>query len=260
MAMEDLITRCLSGDAAAADELCRLYLGRIREYAVSRGATLNDADDIAQETLIAALARFKEGLRPQRLTWWLLGIARNLHRNLRRSPGKKLDEQALFEDGGRGARTVAMRKELNELLLRSIDSLPEGDRELLTMLHRQGLDRKAVAERLGLELRTLHARCERAHARLRESVGEHFTTVARRRMRPAGVTLEAVLRLRPAARQVVMVRHLQGKSDAEAMRTLALPEPTYRARLKAAYEALGCDGDTDFGAARKEHQARKSGP
>jgi RNA polymerase sigma-70 factor (ECF subfamily) len=257
MAMEDLITRCLSGEAAAADELCRLYLGRIREYAVSRGAILSDADDIAQETLIAALAHFKQGLRPQKLTWWLLGIARNLHRNLRRGPGKKLDEEALLEDGGQGARTVAMRRELNALLLRSIESLPKGDRDLLTMLHRQGLDRKVVAERLGLELRTLHARCERAHARLRESVGEHFTTVARRRMKPSGVTLEAVLRLRPAARQVLIVRHLEGKSESEAMRALALPEPTYRARLKAAYEALGCDEDADFGAAREEHLARK---
>jgi RNA polymerase sigma-70 factor (ECF subfamily) len=256
--MDDLIARCLAGDGEAADQLCRRYQVRIREYVIARGASPADADDLAQDTLIAALDGLGRGRRPERLTWWLLGIARNLHRHWR-GPGPAgldLPEEAVRLSGP-GARTLAMKREMNALLERSLSRLSPSDRELLQMLHREGLDRKEISRRLGVAMPALHARCERAHARLREAVEGHFTTVAQRRLKPVGPSLEGIRGLRPAFRQVLQAMHLEGLSEQEACRKLGLPEATLRARLRGAYASLKCGPETDYSRAREAFEAEK---
>ena len=46
--MDTLIQRWTAGDSAAAEALYRSYFKRVREFIVSRGARLHDADDVAQ--------------------------------------------------------------------------------------------------------------------------------------------------------------------------------------------------------------------
>jgi RNA polymerase sigma-70 factor (ECF subfamily) len=257
--MNDLVARCLAGDASAADELCRAYHVRIREYAVARGASRADAEDLSQETLIAALDGIRRGRRPERLTWWLLGIARNLHRNLDAPVlGGPLPEAGLRDPDQAGARTVAARREIHGLLDRSLRDLSESDQDLLAMLHREGLDRKEIAQRLKVDPRALHARVERAHARLRESVEQHFGTEVARRKRGGGPDLERIQALRPAFRQVIQARHLEELDEAAASARLGLPLPTLRARLRGAYEALKVGEDADFARAREQFRSARS--
>lgn len=256
--MDDLIARCLAGDGDAANELCRAYHVRLREYAVSRGASLDDAEDIAQDSLIAALQGLGQGRRPERLTWWLLGIARNKHRNLKKPPpGGAILEDRIADVRRGSARTVAVKREMNALLDRSLSKLAPADRELLRMLHHEGLSRKDIGEKLGVESGALHARVERAHARLRESVEGHFTTVAQRRLRPEALRLETIRALRPAFRQVVQALHLEGLGEDAACTRLGLPKATFRARLRSAYAMLKCDATSDYSKARKEYEAGK---
>lgn len=256
--MEDLIARCLAGDGEAANELCRAYHVRLREYAVSRGASLVDAEDIAQDSLVAALQGLGQGRRPERLTWWLLGIARNMHRNLRRPVlGGPIEEGRIAGAAHSSARTLAVKREMNALLDRSLSKLSPADRDLLRMLHHEGLSRKEISDKLGVESGALHARVERAHARLRESVEGHFTTVAQRRLKAVPLQLETIRALRPAFRQVVQILHLEGLSEDAACEKLGLPKATFRARLRSAYASLKCDAATDYSKAREEYEAGK---
>jgi RNA polymerase sigma-70 factor (ECF subfamily) len=251
--MDDLVGRWVAGDARAAEELYRTYYDRVRRFAVSLGSRLVDAEDIAQEAMIAGLEGLRAGRRPDRLTLWLLGIARHVA-----AAGTRMvprDVPQLPDAKGRSARTHAVRREMGELLQRSLGELPESAREVLDLLHREGLSRKEAADRLGLDHQAVHARCERAYARLREALSRHFTT--RVLGGEAAPTLERIRSLRPAFRQAVVLRHLDGLSEAEAAARLGVPQATVRARLGTAYEILKCGPDADFGPARAAYEGQR---
>jgi RNA polymerase sigma-70 factor (ECF subfamily) len=255
--MQDLIERWASGDPAAAEELYRRYYARVREFAVKRGLPLADADDVAQDALLAGLDGLKEGKRPRRLTGWLLGIARHLSFR-RRRPRPEEDMESLARTPS-GARTELVRREMRELLARTLQQLSPGQREVLELVHKEGLSRKEAAARLNLSMVTVHARCERAYARLRSALAGHFTTLVAPRPERRAPTLADILKLRPAFREAVVARHLEGLSDVEAATRLGIPEATLEARLEGAYELLGCSESTDWSEARKQWRAGKTG-
>ena len=254
--MDEIIARWVAGDAAAGEELYRRYFHRVREFVVKRGATLVDAEDIAQEALIAGLDGLKAGRKPDRLTFWLLGIARHVsYHTARGTSERELDQ--VVDSRRRSANSVAIRREMEELLRRALERMSPNDRQIVDLHYRAGLSRKEIAAKLDLAVESVHARCERAHIRLRAALSRHFTTLAMSRHESEGVSLRDVQALRPAFRQAVTARHLQGLSDREASLQLQLPEATYRARLRSAYEILKCDETADFSKAREEYAAEK---
>jgi RNA polymerase sigma-70 factor (ECF subfamily) len=254
--MDELIARWIAGDAAAGEELYRRYFHRVKEFVIKRGAHIVDAEDIAQEALIAGLEGLKAGRRPERLTFWLLGIARHLSYNpARASSDRELDQ--VVDPKRRSAKSMAIRREMDGLLQRALEGMTPNDRQIVDLHYRSGLSRKEIAERLDVPIEAIHARCDRTHSRLREALSRHFTTVVFSKLERDGVTLKDVRELRPAFRQVFTARHLQGLSDREAALQLQLPEATYRARLRSAYEILRCDATADFSKAREEYLAEK---
>jgi RNA polymerase sigma-70 factor (ECF subfamily) len=248
----DLIDRWVAGDPGAAEEIYRVYYRRAREFARTLGARLNDAEDIAQEALIAGLEGLKGGKRPDRFTHWLLGIAR--HVTARKFQPKAGPVPDVVDPRGRGGRTLAVRREMNGLLDETLGRLPEAQREVLDLIHRGGLSRKEAADRLDLPLEAVHARCERAYARLREALSRHFTTIAVQSMEPGAVRLEDIRALRPAFRDAIVARHLEGLDEDAAAARLGIPAATLRARLRSAYEILKTDESGDFSKAREEHR------
>ncbi len=248
---DDLIQRWVSGDERAAEEIFRTYYRRAREFAKSLGARAADAEDIAQEALIAGLDGLKAGKRPERFTGWLLGIARHMAAKQPR-PLKPQGRDAADRPGA-GARTIAAKREMNDLLDRTIESLPPALRETVDLVHRAGLSRKEAAERLDVPMAAVHARCERAYAKLRRALSRHFTTLAIRSMEPRAVRLKDIRALRPAFRDAVTARHLEGLGEDAAAARLGIPAATLRARLKSACEMLKVDDAADFSAAREEY-------
>ena len=253
--MDEIIARWVAGDAAAAEELYSAYYHRVKEFIVKRGANLVDAEDIAQEALIAGLEGLKAGRKPERLTLWLFGIAR--HVSCRR--WLPTDDEALGQDVDtrrRSAKSMAVRREMNALLERALEKMTPCDREIVDLHYRAGLSRKEIADRLDLPMEAIHARCDRAHSRLRAALSRHFTTVTLADL-DSGISLQDIRTLRPAFRQVITAKHLQGLSDGEASLRLQLPQATFRARLQSAYEILKCDPQADFSKAREEYLAEK---
>jgi RNA polymerase sigma-70 factor (ECF subfamily) len=250
--MDDLIERWIAGDAEAAAELYERYRFRVREFVITLGAKLFDADDLSQEAMVAGLEGLKDGKRPERLTHWLLGISRNLYfKKSRRGLAHLTDA---VDPSMRGARTLAVRREMKGLLDRTLEDLPRKDRKILELLHRKGCSRKEVAAKLGVSQDAIHARCERLHDRLREELSRHLTTAALAQVERPPVSLADINALRPAFRAVLTARHLEGLTDVQASAKLAIPEATLRARLRSAYEMLKRDADDDFSLARREYE------
>jgi len=253
---DEIIARWVAGDAGAAEQLYRHYFHRVREFIVKRGINMVDAEDVAQEALIAGLDGLRAGRKPDRLTLWLLGIARHLsYKRVRPPSDDELDE--VVDPQRRSAKSMAIRREMDRLLSRELEEMTPNDRQIVDLLYRAGLSRKEIAERLEVEIDVVHTRCERAHARLRAALSRHFTTVALTKLGSEPVPLEEIRALRPAFRQVIIAKHLQGLNDRDAALRLQLPEATFRARLQSAYEMLKCEPTADFSKAREEYEAEK---
>ncbi len=250
--MDDLIARWVAGEDAAAEELYRTYYGRVKEFLKHRGFRAQDAEDLAQEAMIAGLDGLRAGKKPDHLTKWLYGVARNLSKN---RTVLHLENDLDPEDPEqRTARSLVIRREMDDLLRRTLNSLTAKEREIIDLYHRSGLTQKEIAERLDLPPDAVHARFQRARLRLREALSQHFTTIVASRLERAPVSLADVQALRPGFRAVVAAVHLEELSPEQAALRVGVPLATLRARLRSAYEILGYDEPPDFSKAREEHR------
>jgi RNA polymerase sigma-70 factor (ECF subfamily) len=140
------------------------------------------AEDVAQEAFSDAL-RALGGFRGESSArTWLLSIARNrcidYLRARKRDPWARAgggaaggddaagDPDAHPDQGALGADWLADRS----VLLRALDALGEGDRALVTLRFRNGLEYDELATAFGLREGTVRMRVSRALARMREAI------------------------------------------------------------------------------------------
>ena len=136
-----------SGTGAAAP-LDRQVV-RVRRYLRFLGAELHAVDDLAQETMLAAVRTFAAEDVPLP---WLLVTARNALRQHLRRLGRsrevpdleRLDsawQQQMGDDGGDTRR---------EALAECLRTLPDRSRLVLDLRYREGLSREGIAAHTGL--------------------------------------------------------------------------------------------------------------
>ncbi|GEM_PF-3137924 len=255
---DELIERWIRGETAAGQKLCERYLHRARSFAQRIAGRELDPDELASEALEEGLEGLRGGLRPERFTLWLQGVVRNLSRRKFRDRRRLLPVESPVEAAGSGsALTQLANWELVRLMDEAVPKLPTGMREVVE-LFRQGRSREEIASRLGLDLDAVHARFLRAFKALRQDLSRHFTTMAVAARRDP-VSWEEIRNLRPSFREAIVVRHLEGRAPGEAAERLGVPQDTLHARLRTAYEQLGCNGRSDFGEAREAWKRESSG-
>ncbi|MDW8811117.1 sigma-70 family RNA polymerase sigma factor [Streptomyces scabiei] len=130
-------------------------------------------EDITSETFTVAWRRVRDIPRPP--LPWLLGVARNLVRELRRRDAHQYALAAAeAQQIGRGARgeagDVAADVTEREAALQALASLSEADRELLTLIAWHGLSARQAARVLGCTTATLTVRLHRARRRLEKAL------------------------------------------------------------------------------------------
>ncbi|SRR5579883_739273 len=168
-----------------------LTMARPRLLSIARrvGIPADEADDIAQETLIAAWRELAQLRDVQRFDTWLDGICRNLCRvHLRRQRLRGQHQVALASDmpsderseiGETGALDIPdpsaldpaealSRQDLEILLDRALSYVPAQGREVLELCYLDELPQREAALRLGLTISALEARLHRARQRLRQ--------------------------------------------------------------------------------------------
>ena len=174
-----LVARAKRGDAAAYEELVRMYQDIAFRTACVIARNAADAEEAAQDGFVKAyraLGRFREGapFRP-----WLLRIVANEARNRRRAAGRRahLWERAAADeevsgDAAPSPEAVVLGRERRRQLLDVLADLGEDDRAVLACRYLVGLTEQETGAALGLRLGTVKSRTARALARVRASVGE----------------------------------------------------------------------------------------
>jgi len=128
------------------------------------------ADDVAQDTLAAALER--PHIRAPRA--WLAAVARRMAaRHLRGEARRARRETAAARHGtAPPADEIAAQAEMQRRLAEGVRALDEPYRTVVILRYFHDLTPKEIARRLGAPYETVHSRLRRAHALLRRRLDE----------------------------------------------------------------------------------------
>lgn len=136
---------------------------QVYAYAVSR-AGHDLADDIAGQTFLIAWQRLD--VIPREPLPWLLGVARNVvHERYREETRQRSLAEQLRTWVDEAERDVAEAVAEKAAALKALASLPDPDRELLTLVAWHGLSARAAAQVVGCSTATFFVRLHRARRR-----------------------------------------------------------------------------------------------
>jgi len=181
----ELLTAAAGGDAAAFEVFVVRHRGAVYRYVHSLTKNVTDAEDVLQQTFLAAWraaadARVEHGARP-----FLFTIARHAQHRLHRSHALITEDTVSLEElGSRAgfaaphvtAERLAQAVEERAILAAAIEDLPPLEREVLQMRDLDGLSGDQVAAALGIGLEAMKSRLHRARLRLVAEVRRRVPT------------------------------------------------------------------------------------
>ncbi len=176
-----LLRAIAASDRDAFITLFDRYAGRIKGYLMRTGASASDADEIAQDVMVAVwrnAARFD----PDRAaaSTWIFAIARNRRIDMVRRVRPLPDpEEPLFQpDPEPDGYHLLDAAEREARLRAAVADLGDDQRRVLVAAFYEGLSHTEIAAREGLPLGTVKSRIRlafrRLHAVLGADLGEEF--------------------------------------------------------------------------------------
>jgi RNA polymerase sigma-70 factor (ECF subfamily) len=162
-------------DRRAFAEVYRLYHAKIWRFLVRLAGSAREAEDLFQETWLAAARHAKVIREETALLPWLYTIARNKHKNALRF--RFLDRRRLAELGwnpprsGVGPDEAADARVRTERTARAFARLPAAHREVLLLCLVEGLGTREVAGVLGIREEAVRKRLSRARSELTRRLG-----------------------------------------------------------------------------------------
>jgi RNA polymerase sigma-70 factor, ECF subfamily len=189
-----LVARVKDGDASAFEQIVRQHARQVFVFALRITKCREDAEDITQEVFLKAFRKLHEFRGKSKLSTWLVRIAVNeslMRLRRRRYEGTlAIDENVSTDEGFIPREFVEFRpnpeqlynqSELSELLLKSIERLPQGIRTVFTLRDVENLSTKETAEVLGLSVPAVKTRLLRARIELRMRLGDGVPPFGRQR-------------------------------------------------------------------------------
>src|SRR3984957_794289 len=172
-----LVADSLTGNRDALGQIVARYQTLVCSLAYSATGNLNQSEDLAQDTFIAAWKQLAGLREPQKLRSWLCGIARNLtYDSLKkqgREPshvGESLDTLETTAAAEPAPHDFAISQEEAGILWRSIERIPEIYREPLVLFYREHQSIESVAQNLELTEDAVKQRLSRGRKLLHEQV------------------------------------------------------------------------------------------
>ncbi|MBN8613517.1 MAG: sigma-70 family RNA polymerase sigma factor [Deltaproteobacteria bacterium] len=176
---DELLDRARRGDRDALDALLAQAAPRIRRFARRMCRSEADADDVVQDTLLAATTSLGQFEGRSSVSSWLFVLARSAcahkRRGLANRPALALEALEDHADTAPSPETTTESRELHAMLDRALGALPEAYREVLVLRDLEGLTALEAADVLGLGVDALKSRLHRARAALHDGV-EALTT------------------------------------------------------------------------------------
>ena len=136
----------------------------VRRYALHRGLSAADADDLVADVYTVAWRKLRDVPAGDPLPW-LLAVARNHWRNLIRKQRRERDLPARL--GPQEASAPAAR---DDAVVTALASLPEADQEILRLIAWDDLTPQQAATVLGCTAVTARVRLHRARKRFEETL------------------------------------------------------------------------------------------
>ena len=171
-----LVARVQRGDTVAFDLLVRKYQHRVAALISRYIHDWSEVQDVAQETFIRAYRAIGNFRGDAQFYTWLHRIAVNtaknhLVANNRRPPTDDIDveDAEQFESGLRLRDTDTperelMRQQMEQTVMRAVESLPEELRQAITLREVDGLSYEEIAQRMQCPIGTVRSRIFRARA------------------------------------------------------------------------------------------------
>lgn len=183
----ELLRQAQAGDMDAFGELQNLLESSIRRFVWRLIGTHDAEDDIVQDSLIALYLNLERVCPPENLRPYLFRIVRNrcydLLRKRKRWEHLSLDEEpveayvSLHTEGEGRPEEVTDWLMLNLEVQRSIDKLPELQRQTLILYSEESLSYNEIAEAMGCSIGTVKSRLFYAKKMLRQLISPETLNV-----------------------------------------------------------------------------------
>jgi RNA polymerase sigma-70 factor (ECF subfamily) len=170
----DLLGRARTGDGTALEQLLERYQPQIFRFAMGMCRDREDAEDILQDSMLAAARSLEQFRGDASLSTWLYAITRRLCVKRRRrdasadAHGQPLSLAAPVADPGRAPDDSLADRELLGLVQAAVGQLDAGSREVLLLRDVEGLTAPEAARVLEMSVPQLKSRLHRARASVRE--------------------------------------------------------------------------------------------
>ena len=188
---ETELTRALmDGHAGAFEEFVEHFRSKIFQYSWLMCGQREDAEEVAQETLLRVFGSFSQLREPERVRPWVFRIAKNACLMKRRksifAPMQELSldelgaglngEPRAFEIGDSSslAEDELLRSELRVALHRAVAELPETYRAVVLLRDLEELSTEETAQILDITSDAVKTRLHRARLALRQKLGGYL--------------------------------------------------------------------------------------
>jgi RNA polymerase sigma factor (sigma-70 family) len=168
-----LVRLAAGGDANAFSVLVDRYCDAALAQALVFVPDLHLAQDVVQESFVAAYLSLPRLQEPAAFGGWLRSIVRHQsHRVLRKLDHEfaPLDEAAQSWTDQVGPETCAADREKGHILLSLVDRLPSPEREAISLFYLHECSRRDVAAFLNLPITTVDNRLHSARLKLKEEL------------------------------------------------------------------------------------------
>jgi RNA polymerase sigma-70 factor (ECF subfamily) len=178
-----LVELFLAGDEKAFDEMVTRHQDAVYTLCVRIVGNHEDAGDCAQDVFIKVYRKVKDFRFKSSLATWIYRIAVNTCRNHLASAGRRASDRTLSLDNGPAPGTVSgnyapdssfdpevqfERRELEAIIMDSINALPGIQKELVVLRDMEGKSYEDIALITGLKGGTIKSKLARARQKLRE--------------------------------------------------------------------------------------------
>jgi RNA polymerase sigma-70 factor (ECF subfamily) len=173
---EDLARLVQQGNAEGFGELIRRYEPKLLRYAKKFLFTTEDSKDHVQDVFLKAYMNIKSFDAARRFSPWLYRIAHNEFVNAIRKNSRlpvfsfDLDVLLPHPAAKETSEDAITRREMKELLDRSLGALSPKYRELLVLYYFEEMDYKEIAEILRIPVGTVGVRLARGREQLKKNL------------------------------------------------------------------------------------------
>lgn len=152
-------------------ELLIAEIPNLRGFAASLSGSIQQADDLVQDTLLKAWGNSASFQAGTNMRAWLFTILRNTYFSLYRKRGREVqDTDGVFSSKVAVAGEQDGAIDLADLRT-ALAKLPEEQREAVVMIGATGLSYEEAADIIGVAIGTVKSRVNRGRAKLAELLG-----------------------------------------------------------------------------------------